>query len=81
MVVCDNDRIFPDKFDPFDWFIPNLLDGFTRGAMSATPRVVALGAISTPRQKHGSCATTLAYLSNKIDPPDWLIPSLLGVLT
>jgi hypothetical protein len=77
MVVCDNDRIFPNKFDPFDWFIPNLLDVLARGAMSATPRVVVLGAILTPRQKHGSCATTLMYLSNKIDPLDRLIPSLL----
>jgi hypothetical protein len=27
MVACDDDRISPNKFDPFDWFIPNLLDG------------------------------------------------------
>jgi hypothetical protein len=26
MVACDDDRIFPNKFDPFDWFIPNSLD-------------------------------------------------------
>jgi hypothetical protein len=29
MVACDGDRILPNKFDPFDWFIPNLLDGLT----------------------------------------------------
>jgi hypothetical protein len=27
MVVCDNYCIFPNKIDPFDWFIPNSLDG------------------------------------------------------
>jgi hypothetical protein len=29
MVVCDDDRIFPNKIDPFDWYIPNLLDALT----------------------------------------------------
>jgi hypothetical protein len=29
MVVCDDDHIFPNKIDPFDWFIPNLLDALT----------------------------------------------------
>jgi hypothetical protein len=29
MVVRDNDHIFPNKLDPFDRFIPNLLDGLT----------------------------------------------------
>jgi hypothetical protein len=27
MVICDDDRIFPNKIDPLDWFVPNLLDG------------------------------------------------------
>jgi hypothetical protein len=54
MVICDDDRIFPNKFDPFDWFIPNLLDGLTRGAISTMPRVVALRVVSTSCHKHGS---------------------------
>jgi hypothetical protein len=81
MVVCDDDRIFPNKIDLFDWFIPNLLDGLAYGATSTTPRVVALGAILTPCQKHGSCATMLASFPNKFDPFDWFIPNLLDTLT
>jgi hypothetical protein len=81
MVVCDDDRIFPNKIDPFDWFIPNLLDGLTYRAMLTTPRVVALGAISTPCRRHGSCATVSAFFPNKFDPPDWFIPNLLDALT
>jgi hypothetical protein len=81
MVVCDDDRISPNKIDPFDWFIPNLLDGLAYGAMSTTARVIALGAISTPCQKHGSCAMMLLFFPNKLDPLDWFIPSLLDALT
>jgi hypothetical protein len=29
MVVCDNDRIFPNRLDPFDQIISNLLDRLT----------------------------------------------------
>jgi hypothetical protein len=58
-------------------FIPNLLDGLAYGATSTTPRVAALGAISTPCRKHGSCTTVLAFFPNKVDPFDWFIPSLL----
>jgi hypothetical protein len=29
MVVCDDDRIFSNKLDPFDRTISNLLDGLT----------------------------------------------------
>jgi hypothetical protein len=29
MVVCDDDRVFPNKLDPFDRIISNLLDGLT----------------------------------------------------
>jgi hypothetical protein len=27
IVACDDDRLFPNKFNPFNWFVPNLLDG------------------------------------------------------
>jgi hypothetical protein len=27
MVARDSSRIYPNKIDPFDWFIPRLLDG------------------------------------------------------
>jgi hypothetical protein len=43
-------------------------------------RVVALGAILTPCQKHGSGATMLVFFPNKIDPFDWFIPNLLDGL-
>jgi hypothetical protein len=36
----------PNKFDQFDWFVPNLLDAFIKGAISNTPRVGALGVVS-----------------------------------
>jgi hypothetical protein len=36
----------PNKFDPFDWLIPNLLDALIKGAISTTPRVGALGIVS-----------------------------------
>jgi hypothetical protein len=29
MVICDDERVLPNKFDPFDWFIPSLLDSVT----------------------------------------------------
>jgi hypothetical protein len=81
MVVCDDDDIFTDKIDLFDWFIPNLLDGLVYGAMSTTPRVAALGAISTLCQKRGSCAMMLMFFPNKFDPFDWVMPNLLDALT
>jgi hypothetical protein len=36
----------PNKFDLFDWFIPNLLDALIKGAISTTPRVRALRVVS-----------------------------------
>jgi hypothetical protein len=81
MVACDDDRIFPNKFDPFDWFIPTLLDGLTRGAISTTPRVIALRVVLISCHKHGSDATTLAFFPNEFDPFDWFIPNLLDALT
>jgi hypothetical protein len=67
MVVCDDDRILPNKFDPFDWFIPNLLDGLTWRAILTMPRVDALRVVPTSRHKHGSHATMLAFLPNWLD--------------
>jgi hypothetical protein len=29
MVVCDDDCVFPNRLDPFDRIISNLLDGLT----------------------------------------------------
>jgi hypothetical protein len=81
MVACDDDRIFPNKFDPFDWFIPNLLEGLTRGAILTTPRVVALGVILISCHKHGSHATMLALFPNRLDLLVRVIPNLLDGLT
>jgi hypothetical protein len=72
---------FPNKFDPFDWFIPNLLEGLTRGAISTMPRVVALGVASISCHKHGSHAMMLAFFPNESDPFDWFIPNSLEALT
>jgi hypothetical protein len=36
MVARDSSRIYPNKIDPFDWFIPSLLDGLTGRATSTT---------------------------------------------
>jgi hypothetical protein len=77
MVVCDDDRGFPNKFDPFDWFIPSLSDELTQGAISTTPRVVALGVVSISCHKHGSHATMLAFFPNWLDLLIRVIPNLL----
>jgi hypothetical protein len=37
---------FPNRLDLLTRVTPNLLDGLTRGAISTTPRVVALGVVS-----------------------------------
>jgi hypothetical protein len=37
---------FPNRLDPLTRVTPNLLHGLTRGAISTTPRVVALGVVS-----------------------------------
>jgi hypothetical protein len=71
----------PNKIDRFGRFIPNCLDELAYGSMSTTPRVIALGAISTPCLKQGSCAMMLAFFPNKFDPFDWFIPNLLDTLT
>jgi hypothetical protein len=81
MLVCDDDRVFPNKLDPFDRIISNLLDGLTWGAISTTPRVVALRVVSTSCHKHGSHATMLAFFPNWLDQLDWVISNLLDGLT
>jgi hypothetical protein len=77
MVVCDDDRIFPHKLDPFDQSIPNLLDGLTQGAISTMPRVVALRVVLTSCHKHGSHATMLVFFPNWLDLLDRVISNLL----
>jgi hypothetical protein len=81
MVACDDDCIFSNKFVPFDWFIPNLLDGLTRGAISTTPRVIALRVISISCHKHGSDAMMLAFFPNRLDLLVRVTPNLLDRLT
>jgi hypothetical protein len=72
---------FPNKFDLFDWFIRNLLEGLTRGAISTTPKVVALGVVLISCHKHGSHAMMLAFFPNEFDPFDWFVPNSLDALT
>jgi hypothetical protein len=77
MVVCDDDRVFPNKLDPFDRIIFNLLDGLTWGTISTTPRVVALGVVSNSRHKHGSHAMIPVFFTNWLDLLDRVIYNLL----
>jgi hypothetical protein len=67
---------FPNKFDPFDQFIPNLLDALTRGAISTTPRAVALG-VASFCHKHGRLAVMLAFFPNWLDLLDRVISNML----
>jgi hypothetical protein len=68
---------FPNRLDLLVQVTPNLLDGLTRGAISTTPRVVALGVVSISCHKHSSHATMLAFLPNWLDPLDRVISNLL----
>jgi hypothetical protein len=55
MVACDSSRIFPNIIDPFDWFIPSLLDELVQRAASTTSCVVAPRVVSSlPRARHTS---------------------------
>jgi hypothetical protein len=55
MVARDNSRIFPNITDPFDWFIPSLLDELVQRAASTTSCVVAPRVVSSrPRARHTS---------------------------
>jgi hypothetical protein len=45
---------FPNRLDPLDRILSNLLDGLTLGAISTTPRVAALGVVSTSCHEHDS---------------------------
>jgi hypothetical protein len=74
---CDDDLIFPNRFDPLDRIISNLLDGLTWGAILTTPRFVALGVVSTSCHGHGSHAMMLAFFLNWLDPLDRVISNLL----
>jgi hypothetical protein len=67
---------FPNEFDPFDRSIPNSLDALTRGAISTTPRVVALG-VASFCHKHGSLTTMLAFFPNWLDLLDRVVSNLL----
>jgi hypothetical protein len=67
---------FPNEFDPFDWSIPNSLDALIRGAISTTPRVVALG-VALFCHKHGSLATMLTFFPNWFDLLDRVVSNLL----
>jgi hypothetical protein len=67
---------FPNEFDPFDRSIPHSLDMLTRGAISTTPRVVALG-VASFCHKHGSLAMMLAFFPNWLDLLDRVVSNLL----
>jgi hypothetical protein len=55
MVARDSSRIFPNIIDPFDWFIPSLLDELVQRAASTTSCVVAPRVVSfLPRARHTS---------------------------
>jgi hypothetical protein len=68
---------FPNRLDLLVRVTPNLLDGLTRGAISTTPRVVALGVILISCHKHGSLVTMLAFFPNWLDPLDRVMSNFL----
>jgi hypothetical protein len=68
---------FPNRLDLLVWVTPNLLDGLTRGAISTTPRVVALRIVSISCHKHGSLTMMLAFFPNWLDPLDRVLSNLL----
>jgi hypothetical protein len=72
---------FSNRLDLLARVTPNLLDGLTRGAMSTTPRVVALRVISISCQKHGSHTMMLAFFPNRLDLLAQVTPNLLDGLT
>jgi hypothetical protein len=45
---------FPNRLDPLDQILSNLLDGLTLGAISTTPKVAALGVVLTSCHEHDS---------------------------
>jgi hypothetical protein len=67
---------FPNEFDPFDRSIPNSLDALTRGAISTTPRVAALG-VASFCQKHDSLVTMLVFFPNWLDLLDQVVSNLV----
>jgi hypothetical protein len=74
---CNDDRVFPNRLDPLDRIISTLLDGLTWGAISTTPRVAALGVVSTSCHRHDSHAMMLVFFPNSLDLLDWIISNLL----
>jgi hypothetical protein len=68
---------FPNRLDLLVRVTSNLLDGLTRGAISTTPRVIALRVVSTSCHKHGSHATMLAFFPKWLDLLVRVIPNLL----
>jgi hypothetical protein len=72
---------FPNRLDPLDWILSNLLDGLTRGAISTTPRVAALRVVSTSCHEHDSRAMMIAFFPNRLDPLDRIQSNLLDGLT
>jgi hypothetical protein len=50
----DDARVFPNRLDPLNRTQSNLFDELTWGAISTTPRVAALGVVSTSCHEHDS---------------------------
>jgi hypothetical protein len=62
MVARDSSRIFPNIIDPFDWFIPSLLDELVHRAASTTSCMVAPRVVSSrPRAWHTSGDTRIRF--------------------
>jgi hypothetical protein len=72
---------FPNRLDPLDRILSNLLDGLTWGAISTTPRVAALRVVSTSCHEHDSRYDDDRFLPNRLDPLDWILSTLLDGLT
>jgi hypothetical protein len=75
---CDDDRVFPSWLDPLDRTQCNLFNGLIWGAISTTPRVAALGVISTTRHEHESRCDDDHVFPNRLDPPDQILTCWMG---
>jgi hypothetical protein len=71
---------FPKKLDPLDRILSNLLDELIWGAISTTPRVAALGVVSTSCHEHDSRCDDDRIFPNRSVLLDRIISDLLDAV-
>jgi hypothetical protein len=80
MVARDSSCIFPNIIDPFDWFIPSLLDELVQ--KSYLNYILSGGTQGSlvSAKEHGRPAATPAFAPNKSDPSVRVLPNLRSAL-